>query len=156
MMPIADNPNVTAILFAHYPGAGWLPYTIAYNATDYDFAPITANITTTSEQSDLQVSEASPSTIITTLSVAGSTVAQLYLTFPKSAPARTPIRQLRGFDKRALGVGEEAQGYKLLRRDISYWDTEAQQWRIVERVFKVSVGFSSQDLVEFRYVPARI
>jgi len=42
-------------------------------------------------------------------SVTGSTVAQLYLTFPESAPAATPIRQLRGFDKIALVAGEEAQ-----------------------------------------------
>jgi len=54
----ADNPNVTAILAAHYPGeevgnsivdvlwgavnpSGKLPYTIAYNQGDYKFADIT-------------------------------------------------------------------------------------------------------------------
>ncbi|CAN8102863.1 unnamed protein product [Discula destructiva] len=59
MMPFADNPNVTAILAAHYPGeqsgnslvdilygvvnpSGHLPYTIAYNVTDYNAPPTTA------------------------------------------------------------------------------------------------------------------
>ncbi|RDW93460.1 beta-glucosidase [Aspergillus mulundensis] len=57
-MPWADHPNVTAILAAHLPGqeagnsivdvlwgdvnpSGRLPYTIAKNEWDYDFAPIT-------------------------------------------------------------------------------------------------------------------
>jgi beta-glucosidase len=58
VMPWANNPNVTAILAAHLPGqesgnsivdvlygtvnpSGKLPYTIALNASDYNFAPIT-------------------------------------------------------------------------------------------------------------------
>lgn len=59
MLPFADNPNVTAILAAHYPGeqsgnslvdllygvenpSGHLPYTIAKNASDYNAPPTTA------------------------------------------------------------------------------------------------------------------
>lgn len=58
ILPFVDNPNVTAILAAHYPGqevgnsivdllwgdvvpSGHLPYTIAYDASDYAFADIT-------------------------------------------------------------------------------------------------------------------
>lgn len=58
ILPFADNPNVTAILAAHYPGqevgnsivdilwgavnpSGKLPYTIALNEDDYAFADIT-------------------------------------------------------------------------------------------------------------------
>lgn len=58
VLPWASNPNVTAILAAHLPGqesgnslvdilygavnpSGKLPYTIASNASDYDYAPIT-------------------------------------------------------------------------------------------------------------------
>lgn len=59
ILPFADNPNVTAILAAHYPGeqsgnslvdllygvenpSGHLPYTIAKNASDYNAPPTTA------------------------------------------------------------------------------------------------------------------
>lgn len=62
-LPFADNPNVTAILAAHYPGqesgnsivdvlygdvnpSGRLPYTIAYNGSDYNAPPTTAINTT--------------------------------------------------------------------------------------------------------------
>ncbi|KAI9150621.1 putative beta-glucosidase G [Paramyrothecium foliicola] len=63
VLPFSDNANVTAILLAHYPGqesgnslvdvlygdvnpSGHLPYTIAYNASDYN-APIVTNVNTT-------------------------------------------------------------------------------------------------------------
>ncbi|KAF7561022.1 hypothetical protein G7046_g3149 [Stylonectria norvegica] len=62
-LPFADNPNVTAILAAHYPGqesgnslvdvlygnvnpSGRLPYTIAYKSSDYNAPPTTAVNTT--------------------------------------------------------------------------------------------------------------
>jgi beta-glucosidase len=62
VLPFASNPNVTAILAAHYPGqesgnsivdvlygdvnpAGHLPYTIAKNSTDYN-APPTTDVST--------------------------------------------------------------------------------------------------------------
>lgn len=61
LMPWADHENVTAILASHLSGeeignslvdilygdynpSGHLPYTIAYNATDYDFAPVTTSV----------------------------------------------------------------------------------------------------------------
>lgn len=63
VLPFADHPNVTAILAAHYPGeesgnsivdilygdvnpSGKLPYTIAFNGSDYN-APPTTQVNTT-------------------------------------------------------------------------------------------------------------
>ncbi|XWW94975.1 hypothetical protein V2A60_002925 [Cordyceps javanica] len=79
---------------------------------------------------------------------AGSTVVQLYMTLPpENVPPGTPIRVLRGFEKVPLKVGETKKiSFELTRRDISYWDVEAQDWRIPGGEMMVSVGFSSRDL----------
>ncbi|KAM5344885.1 hypothetical protein ACJ41O_010747 [Fusarium nematophilum] len=230
-LPFADHPNVTAILAAHYPGqesgnsivdvlygdvnpSGKLPYTIAFNGSDYNAPPTTAvnttgvydwqswfdekleidyryfdahNISVRYEfgfglsYSTFEISGISAEPLVegitsrpeeqpilpggnpslwegvynvsvsvaNTGDVAGATVAQLYVTFPDSAPEGTPPRQLRGFEKVSLAVGEsKAVGFELMRRDLSYWDIVAQEWLIPEGEFIVSVGFSSRDLKE--------
>ncbi|RDW83373.1 putative beta-glucosidase G [Coleophoma crateriformis] len=79
-------------------------------------------------------------------SVAGAEVPQLYLTFPDSAPS-TPPKQLRGFEKVLLNAtASETVEFKLMRRDLSYWDIVAQDWIIPTGAFGVSVGFSSRDI----------
>jgi beta-glucosidase len=233
VLPWADNPNVTAILLAHYPGqesgnslvdvlygdvnpSGHLPYTIAYNDTDYNAPLVTAVNTTgkddwqsyfdekletdyryfdvhdidvryefgfglsytTFELSDLKVEAASSTSNITSRpedrdiepggnpalwetlytaevtvrnagDVRGSAVPQLYVSFPDSAPEGTPPRQLRGFDKIELSAGQRGTAsFELMRRDLSYWDVESQQWVIPEGEFTIHVGFSSRDLIE--------
>ncbi|KAL4784006.1 glycosyl hydrolase family 3 N terminal domain-containing protein [Aspergillus varians] len=79
--------------------------------------------------------------------VQGAAVPQLYVTFPDSAPAGTPPKQLRGFDKVPLEPGESRTvAFELMRRDLSYWDVVSQQWLIPKGKFVVRVGFSSRDL----------
>ena len=81
-------------------------------------------------------------TITNTGGVAGYEIAQLYLSIPDS-----PIRQLRGFEKVWLEVGEAKRVcFKVARRDVSVWDTFAQQWRVSRGVFGVEVGASSRIL----------
>jgi beta-glucosidase len=228
-LPFADHPNVTAIIAAHFPGqesgnslidilygdvnpSGKLPYTIAYNGTDYNAPPTTAvnttgqydwqswfnekleidyryfdahNISVLYEfgfglsyttfdagsivatqlvDSITSVPESRPIlpggnpalwdavytvnvNVTNTGDVAGATVAQLYLTFPESAPAGTPPRQLRGFEKVYLEPSESTTvSFDLLRRDVSYWDIISQEWLVPSGVFGFNVGFSSRDL----------
>lgn len=76
---------------------------------------------------------------------AGATVAQLYLAYPDEANA--PVKSLRGFEKIALNSGASGTiQFPLARRDLSYWDTTSQAWRLPTGDIKVSVGFSSRDL----------
>ncbi|KKY35407.1 putative beta-glucosidase g [Diaporthe ampelina] len=231
MLPFADHPNVTAILAAHYPGqetgnslvdilygdvnpSGHLPYTIAFNETDYN-APVTTSIQTdgpddwqsyfdekleidykyfdahnisvryefgfglsyttfdladvaaepaaegiTSRPEDNEIQPGgNPALWETVYNVTvavsntgdldGAAVPQLYVSFPSGNPALagTPPRQLRGFEKVALAVGEtKTVGFELMRRDLSYWDVVSQEWLIPEGEFTLSVGFSSRDL----------
>jgi beta-glucosidase len=87
-------------------------------------------------------------TIRNTGSVAGATVAQLYLSLPQIPGAGpTPLKVLRGFEKVSLDAGQSAMvAFDLMRRDVSYWDTESQEWIIAPGSIGVLVGFSSRDI----------
>ncbi|KAI1762237.1 glycoside hydrolase family 3 protein [Hypoxylon sp. FL1150] len=72
----------------------------------------------------------------------GAEVAMLYLRIPNS-----PLKQLRGFQKIPLAVGESAQvSFELTRRDFSVWDVVAQGWVVQEGDYTVYVGASSRDI----------
>lgn len=81
--------------------------------------------------------------------LSGQTVVQLYVSFPQAAsPPGTPVRVLRGFEKVMLQPGDKEEvSFELTRKDMSYWNTEAQEWEIPEGDFKIEVGISSGDLL---------
>lgn len=96
-------------------------------------------------RSDLWDIVATVSTSVTNAgSVAGSAVPQLYISFPDAAGK--PLRELRGFEKVKLGVGETRDvEFELRRRDLSVWDVEAQEWALVKGRYGMHVGASSRD-----------
>jgi beta-glucosidase len=133
-----------------------LSYT-TFNMSNLQISPLASNITSHPENLPIQpggnpalwapIYNASIS-VTNTGSVAGAAVPQLYVGLPSSAPAGTPPRQLRGFEKVHLEKGEtKTVGFELMRRDLSYWDIVSQQWVIPEGEFTIYVGFSSRNLV---------
>lgn len=81
-------------------------------------------------------------TVANTGSVSGAEVAQLYVGIPNA-----PVRQLRGFDKPVLDAGASATvSFALTRRDLSVWDTTAQEWLLQEGSYNIYVGSSSRTL----------
>ncbi|RWA12316.1 hypothetical protein EKO27_g2807, partial [Xylaria grammica] len=84
-------------------------------------------------------------TIANSGSVKGAEVAQLYVGYPASANA--PPKQLRGFEKAVLDAGaSDTVSFKLLRRDISVWDSTKQNWVVPAGEFTLYVGSSSRDV----------
>lgn len=84
-------------------------------------------------------------TVTNTGHVSGAAIPQLYLSYPDEANA--PVRSLRGFEKVALSAGTSGTvQFPLTRRDLSYWDTTAQTWRLPTGEVGVNVGFSSREL----------
>ncbi|KAK4497776.1 hypothetical protein PRZ48_010429 [Zasmidium cellare] len=74
--------------------------------------------------------------------MAAAEVAQLYLGIPNSGVERA----LRGFEKHWLQPGETTEYiFPLRRRDLSNWDTNAQQWLLQEGDYQVIVGKSVLD-----------
>ncbi|KAJ4305645.1 hypothetical protein N0V90_001176 [Kalmusia sp. IMI 367209] len=79
--------------------------------------------------------------------VRGAAVPQLYLSLPAEMNNEAPVRRLRGFDKISLAAGEIATvGVSLVRRDLSFWDVDAQSWKLPVSAIGVDVGFSSRNL----------
>lgn len=77
--------------------------------------------------------------------LSGAEVAQLYVTFPDEAAQ--PVRVLRGFEKVRIEAGASSSvTFSVRRRDISYWDTVAQNWAIAPGTYVFSVGASSRDI----------
>ncbi|KAG5938079.1 hypothetical protein E4U60_001523 [Claviceps pazoutovae] len=77
--------------------------------------------------------------IANTGAVDGAEAAQLYVRIPG-----TKAKQLRGFTKEFLKVGEKARvSFSLTRRDLSMWDTGAQKWLLQKGRYEVFVGPSS-------------
>ncbi|KAF1939632.1 beta-glucosidase 2 precursor [Clathrospora elynae] len=132
-----------------------LSYT-TFEISDIQASPLESNITSMPEDLPIQPG-GNPAlweslynvtvSVSNTGDVAGAAVPQLYVGLPSSAPAGTPIRQLRGFEKVYLEKGEsQTVSFELMRRDLSYWDIVSQQWVIPTGEFNVWVGHSSRDL----------
>jgi beta-glucosidase len=81
-------------------------------------------------------------TVTNTGHVAGSDVAQLYLSDP--AAAGEPPRQLKGFQKVTLQPGQSTTvHFTLSGHDLSYWNDAANGWVVPDGRFGVDVGDSS-------------
>jgi beta-glucosidase len=77
--------------------------------------------------------------------VPGAEVAQLYLTFPTIQGIDFPPKQLRGFDKVLLRPGEtKIVKFELRVKDLSYWHTASQSWRVVDGKIGVKVAGGSR------------
>lgn len=76
--------------------------------------------------------------------VDGIEIAQLYVGIPGDGQ---PVRQLRGFSKVDVVPGETVTvDFDLMRRDLSTWDTVAQQWLLQSGAYQIYVGSSSRIL----------
>jgi beta-glucosidase len=77
--------------------------------------------------------------------VAGSEIAQVYLSFPPEA--REPVKQLKNFIKVDLQVGEsKVVKTSLSLRDLSVWDADAHKWNIIRGQYGIAIGGSSADV----------
>lgn len=85
-------------------------------------------------------------TVVNTGDVAAAEVAQLYVGIP-GAGTESPSRVLRGFEKQTIASGGSTTfSFELMRRDLSYWDVESQNWLLQEGTYEIMVGKSVLDI----------
>ncbi|MDO6446774.1 glycoside hydrolase family 3 C-terminal domain-containing protein [Colwellia sp. 1_MG-2023] len=79
--------------------------------------------------------------------VAGAEVVQLYL-HDMAASVERPTKELKGFDKVFLQPGETKQiSITLTKRDLSFWDTNNNDWLAEPGEFEVQLGTSSDNIL---------
>jgi beta-glucosidase len=78
----------------------------------------------------------------------GTAVPQLYLGLPEPKPGVVqPPKQLKGIAKLSLAPGKTKRvSFTVDRRALSYWDTDAGEWRVAPGCYSVMVGRSSRDI----------
>jgi hypothetical protein len=85
------------------------------------------------------------STICNTAGPAGAEVAQLYIGYP--AAANEPPKQLKGFEKLAIGPGDcSGVGFPVQASDLWVWDVVSQTWQLIPGTYTLSLGSSSRDI----------
>jgi beta-glucosidase len=79
----------------------------------------------------------------------GIEVPQLYLGLPEpDGETVQPPKQLKGFGKLRLRPGERRRvRFPIGARALSYWDVEAEGWRVAPGCYRVMVGRSSRRIV---------
>ena len=76
----------------------------------------------------------------------GKETIQLYVSDFKSSVPR-PLKELKGFKKMELAVGEEKRvSFLLLKKDFSFWDPGKRSWFFEKGDFNILVGSSSADI----------
>jgi beta-glucosidase len=112
---------------------------------------------TTFQYSDLKVSEPSirenniavtvKFTVRNTGNVAGSEIAQLYITWPSHSALTHPPLTLKAFSKIYLEASEDGLvGIHLDKYAISSWIESSDRWAVESGSYTISVGPSSQEL----------
>ncbi len=85
--------------------------------------------------------------VTNTGSVIGAETAQIYVQDIKSSEIR-PIKELKGFSKVFLNVGETKTINMVMDRDaFSFWNEMRKDWYLEPGIFKILVGSSSVDII---------
>jgi len=145
---VNDQPAVT-YGFLHgyrYVDAGGLdprfPFGFGLSYTSFAFSNLSLDRATAQKDGTVHVSV----DVANTGSVAGDEVVQVYVSWPASAVMR-PVRELKGFERVSLGVGEtRTVGIDLQVQDLAYWDAGAGAFVVEPTTYEVAVGGSSRDL----------
>lgn len=153
-----DLYNITPL----YPFGHGLSYTTFDLASTLNVAQVSRNLTAVPMSKEIspggnpelwETILSVNATVSNTGPIAGAAVPQLYLSFPTNCsgtgctPEGTPSKVLRGFEKILLSAGESATvTFPLMRRDVSYWSVNDQDWVIPTGNFQIHVGFSSRDI----------
>lgn len=131
------------------------PFGHGLSYSQFTFTDITLSTELlTEEQLDNDVPLTVTVTVTNTGKVSGAEVVQLYL-HDKEASVERPLKELKGFKKVFLQAGEsKVVAITLQKRDLSFWDSNTNNWQAESGAFEIMLGASLSDIrltAEFTY-----
>lgn len=142
------GPN-TDVFWSHYideENAPLYPFGFGLSYTEFNYSGL--SVQTVPEGADVTV------TVSNTGDVAGEEVVQLYIR-DRAASVSRPVRELKGFEKIALGAGESREvSFSLGSNELGFYDASGS-FVVEPGMFDVFVGGSSDATLtaEFEYRP---
>ncbi|KAG8958297.1 hypothetical protein FRC03_009268 [Tulasnella sp. 419] len=133
--------------YKHYVAAGTKPlFPFGFGLSYTTFSVANLKVSSPSDSTAFSVDVSVD--VTNTGSVAGSTVAQLYITLPSTSLLTHPELQLRAFSKiHDIAPGEtKTASLKLDKYAVSYWDDKKSTWVAEKGEYVVSVGTAVDDL----------
>ena len=118
------------------------PFGHGLSYTTFEYKDINVTAPPAGSDEPLQISLS----VTNTGSVAGAEVVQLYIE-DLEASVQRPNKELKGFQKIRLQPGESGEvTIPVTRRDFSFWDVEANDWKLEPGKFELHVGSSVSDI----------
>lgn len=124
--------------YQYYEGKALYPFGYGLSYTTFAYTDLTVEWNEVALQVKLKVVNTGP--------VSGEEVIQLYVSQVSSRAIR-PIKQLKGFLRKSLTVGEEAEiQFSLPLQELEYFDVVSGTMLVEDGLYEIQVGASSEDI----------
>jgi beta-glucosidase len=119
------------------------PFGYGLSYTSFEYKDINISTSKMSDQETVTVSVR----VTNTGDCKGKEVVQCYVAPPKSLDVIRPVKELKGFEKVELEVGEsKTVEFTLDKRSFAYFNTTINDWYVPSGDYEIVVGKSSRDL----------
>jgi beta-glucosidase len=141
-LPAFDDYSMIGRTYRFFEGDVLYPFGHGLSYTSFNYSNLSIDASSISDGEMIVVS----ADVSNTGDRPGEEVVQMYVSWPDSQIDR-PIRELRGFQRIALDVGESAAvSFSLRADDLRFWDSENDRWALEAGQIQVQLGASSQDI----------
>lgn len=139
---IAQDENYPGRTYQYYSGNAVYPFGYGKSYTDFEFSHIRTDETSVDANGTVTISV----DVENTGSVAGTAIPQLYITVPDADGKTLPLKQLKGFERVDLGVGEKKTvDFELNIADVNFYNEQTMKNYVVTGEYTAKVSADADD-----------
>ena len=145
-IPAFENYNMDGFTYRYFKGEPLFPFGYGLSYTTFEYGEPTLSKTALSVSENQSITVSVP--VLNTGTRDGEEVIQLYIADKESKDPR-PIKDLRGFERVTLKVGEtKTVSFNLSLKDLAYWNVAKHNYLPSIGKYDIMIGSSSanQDL----------